>query len=79
MPAFNRQNWGEYITLLKAHGANVAVSDTLESIRKNHRNPLMHPEDTLDIHGAISLFSICQSMTEFLMEDLLSRKLLPAI
>jgi hypothetical protein len=38
----------------------------------------MHPEDTLDIHEAVSLFSICQSMIEALMEDLFSRKLLSA-
>jgi hypothetical protein len=78
MPALNRQNWGEYISLLKANNANVAVHDTLDSIRKNHRNPLMHPEDTLDMHEAVSLFCICQSMTESLMEDLFSRKLLSA-
>jgi hypothetical protein len=75
MPPLNRQNWGEYIKLLKANNASVAVSDTLESIRKNHRNPLMHPEDTLDIHEAVGLFGICQSMTESLVEDLLSKKL----
>ena len=76
MPPLNRQNWGEYIKLLGDSGASKAVVDTLRAIRDNHRNPLMHPEDVLTMHEAVSLFSICQSMTEALVNDLQDRRLI---
>lgn len=76
MPPLNRQNWGEYIELLKDNGAAKEVRDTLQAIKDNHRNPLMHPEDTLSLHEAVSLFSVCQSMTEALVRDLQKRKLI---
>jgi hypothetical protein len=50
--------------------------DTLHAIKDNHRNPLMHPEDVLTMHEAVSLFSICQSMIESLISDLEARELI---
>jgi hypothetical protein len=76
MPPLNRQNWGEYIKLLKDNGASPEVTDTLQSIKVNHRNPLMHPEDTLDLPEAVRLMSICQSMSEMLVVDLKKRDLI---
>jgi hypothetical protein len=46
MPPLNRQNWGQYLTLLKDNGAGREVTDHLHNIKDNYRNPLMHPEDT---------------------------------
>jgi hypothetical protein len=76
MPPLNRQNWGEYIKLLKDNGASPDVTDTLQSIKVNHRNPLMHPEDTLDLPQAVSLMAVCQSMSEILVGDLKKRGLI---
>lgn len=73
MPSLNRQNWGEYIKLLKDNGADPVVTDTLQTIKNNHRNPLMHPEDALDIWQAVSLFSLCQTMIEALIADMKKR------
>jgi hypothetical protein len=73
MPPLNRQNWGEYIRCLKDNGASKEVTDTLQGIKDNHRNPLMHPDDTLTQHEAVSLFSICQSMVEALIKDMDTR------
>jgi hypothetical protein len=73
MPPVNRLNWGEYIRLLKDNGASKEVTDTLQSIKDNHRNPLMHPEDTLDLPEAVTLLSLCQSMSEILVTDLKNR------
>ncbi len=75
MPPLNRQNWGEYIKLLKDYGASKETTDTLQAIKENHRNPLMHPEDNLDIPEALSLLSICQAMSELLVSDLKKRGL----
>jgi hypothetical protein len=73
MPPLNRQNWGEYIKLLKDNNASPEVTDTLQSIKVNHRNPLMHPEDTLDLPQAVTLMSLCQSMSEILVGDMKKR------
>ena len=73
MPPLNRNNWGEYIKLLKDNGADKKVTDHLQNIKDNYRNPLMHPEDTLELHEAASLFAVCQSMTESTVADMKKR------
>lgn len=75
MPPLNRQNWGEFLKLLKDNGANKEVTDALQNIKDNYRNPLMHPEDVLELRQAISLFSVCQGMIEMLVEDMKKRGL----
>ncbi len=77
MPPLNRQNWGEYIKLLKDNGATRPVTDNLQNIKDNYRNPLMHPDDTLELPEAVSLFSVCQGMTESLVADLRKRGFIP--
>jgi hypothetical protein len=60
----NRCNWGEYIQILRNGNAPKEVTDLLQIIKDNYRNPIMHPDDTLDIEQATSLFGICQSALE---------------
>ena len=69
LPPVNRQNWGEYISQLKQHQAAREVTDLLQNVKDNHRNPLMHPEDTLDEGEAIDLFSISQTTIAALIRD----------
>lgn len=76
MPPLNRQNWGEYLTLLKNNGAARDVTDHLHNMKDNYRNPLMHPEDSLEIDEAVSLFAVAQSMNEMLITDMLKRGLI---
>ncbi len=73
MPPLNRQNWGEYLKLLKDNGASRDVTDHLHNIKDNYRNPLMHPEDSLEIDEAVSLFGLAQSMNEMLVTDMKKR------
>ena len=75
MPPLNRQNWGEYLKLLKENGAGKDVTDHLYNIKDNYRNPLMHPEDTLGVDEAVSLFGVAQSMNEMLIADMKKRGL----
>jgi hypothetical protein len=72
----NRQNWGEYLLLLKTNGAGREVTDHLHNIKDNYRNPLMHPEDVLEIDEAVSLFGVAQSMNETLIADMKKEDLL---
>lgn len=76
MPPLNRQNWGEYLKLLGDNGASRDVTDHLHNIKDNYRNPLMHPEDTLEIDEAVSLFGVAQSMNEMLIADMKKRGLI---
>ena len=73
MPPLNRQNWGEYLKLLKDNGAAKEVTDNLHNIKDNYRNPLMHPEDILEMDEAVSLFGVAQSMNETLIADMKKR------
>jgi hypothetical protein len=76
MPPLNRQNWGEFLKLLIDNGAGREVTDHLHNIRVNYRNPLMHPEDSLEMDEAVSLFAVAQSMNEMLIADMLKRGLI---
>jgi hypothetical protein len=81
MPPINRQNWGEYIEQLrKANGdgktADKETIDHMQSLKDHHRNPLMHPRDTLTIPEAVSLFAIGQSTIEIIVADGLRRGIL---
>ena len=51
------RNWGAYITVLKRHNADASVIGYLDHMRTFYRNPIIHPEDTLDGNEAFSLFN----------------------
>lgn len=69
-PAPNRCNWGEYISLLRTATVPKQATDLLQMIKDNYRNPTIHPEDTVDLDSAISLFGICQSAIEVICRQI---------
>lgn len=71
------RNWGAYITVLKSAGVDLKITSMLDQIRDMHRNPLMHPEDSLDDDEAIELFDICKSAIQTIVRDMVKRKSLP--
>ena len=74
LPGIKNRNWGEYIFQLEGAGAHSDVTDVLK-ILKTKRNPLMHPQDDLEIDEAIGLLCICQSAIEALIDDVRTRSL----
>jgi hypothetical protein len=63
------RNWGAYVRNLNTHLKNNPTSRIdrklvvlIDQVREHHRNPVMHPEITLDSDEAQSLFSICQAI-----------------
>jgi hypothetical protein len=52
-----KRDWGTYIQTLKSAGADPKLLAVLDNIRTLDRNPLMHPEDWLDIDDAIAIFN----------------------
>jgi len=49
------------------------VTDILNNVRRNDRNPLMHPEDFLKMDDAISLFNLCLTALDRLIGDMEKR------
>jgi hypothetical protein len=74
LPKMNKRNWSEYITQLEAAGASADLID-LFRLLKAKRNPLMHPQDNLDIDEAINLFCISRAVTDALIDDIIAKKL----
>ena len=56
-----KRDWGHYIDVLKKNGTDPKLTTVLDDIRTLDRNPLMHPEDWLDIDDAVGIFSIAQT------------------
>jgi hypothetical protein len=74
LPPIKNRNWGEYILQLTNAGAGSDLIDVLK-VLKTKRNPLMHPQDVLELADAISLFCICQAGIEELVQDIRKRSL----
>lgn len=65
------RNWGAYVVALRSKdGVDEGVVAVLDQIRLLHRNPLLHPEDSLDEGEAIALFGIVHSATAALLKRL---------
>jgi hypothetical protein len=56
-----KRDWGFYIKTLADNGADAKLIAVLDNIRTLDRNPLMHPEDSLDIDEAVGIFNISQT------------------
>ncbi len=74
LPKLNQRNWGEYISQMSNAGASPNLIDLLK-ILKAKRNPLMHPQDNLEIDDAIGIFCICQNSLETLVADVRAKGL----
>jgi len=72
-PRPKQRDLGTYIRILRNLGAKDQAVDLMEEIRKHHRNPLMHPEDTLDVPQALAVFDLTKSAIIFLVQDMLAR------
>jgi hypothetical protein len=57
-----KRDWGHYIEVLKKAGAPSATTSVLENIKTQDRNPLMHPEQWLDVDQAINLLTLSRSL-----------------
>lgn len=61
LPKLKDRNWGTYIRILKAKGADPRVTGFLDHIRESYRNPISHPEQRLDPQEAQVLLGVCVS------------------
>lgn len=62
-------NWGAYIKALIAEGAAEKVTQFLDHIRAEYRNPISHPEENVELAEALDLFSAgCSSISQMSKE-----------
>jgi len=66
----SQRNWGQYTNLLRETDATEKVIATIDQIRTLHRNPLLHPEQTLEMPEAMSLWAICCSAIQAMVADI---------
>jgi hypothetical protein len=74
LPRVNQRSWSEYIRVLTEAKAHPDVIDLLK-VLKTKRNPLMHPNDNLEVNDAIGLLCLCQAGIETLMTDIRRRSM----
>lgn len=58
-----KRDWGSYIDILRRNNVDPKTLSILDNIRSLSRNPLMHPEERLDIDEAIEILNISHSAT----------------
>jgi hypothetical protein len=71
-------NWGDYVRILKLHGADGRVADSIHRLKETHRNPLIHPEVTLTMSEAIALLPICHSAIQACVADMERKAVVPS-
>jgi hypothetical protein len=52
------RNWGKYIEALVHAGADPKITENLDHIRAEYRNPVMHPNENVSADAAFTLFGI---------------------
>lgn len=68
-PRPKQQNMGVYLTQLEKLGkGKKAVRAHLQSIKDFHRNPLMHPEQSLDLEQALDLLAAIRSSIGYMLQ-----------
>jgi hypothetical protein len=77
-PKESQRNWGFYLKSLTDAGANPKVVAHLQQIKDLHRNPLIHPEISLGMGEAVSLWSICTSAIQAMVADMETKSATPA-
>ena len=74
VPKVKARNWGAYIKRLRERNADAKIITVLEQIKDTYRNPIVHPEDVLEMEDAIILFGMAGGVIVSMMKDIASRK-----
>lgn len=64
------KNWGQYIKVLEDGGVDKKITSVLFQIKEFHRNPIVHPDERLDVEAALSLVGITESALSMIVADL---------
>jgi len=67
------RNLGNYIKLLVASGVDKKITDLLQHIKDEYRNPAIHPGLFFGVDGAATQFALVQSVIQMIADDILDR------
>jgi hypothetical protein len=68
-----KRDLGHYVDLLREERAAKEATNLVDHLRANHRNPLMHPEDNLEITEALTVFDLTKGTIIYLIHDAQTR------
>jgi hypothetical protein len=71
-----KRDWGSYVEVLRQNQADASLIAVLDNMRSLERNPLMHPEDWLDIDDAIGIFTLSQTAVSRIVSDIKRKRAL---
>ena len=74
----SQRNWGKFIESLVTQKAPDVVTNHLTQLKNLHRNPLVHPEVTLTIPEANSLWAMCVSVIQAMVADMEKKLPIPS-
>jgi hypothetical protein len=78
-----KRNWANYIEALEKAGAEEKITVFLNHIRVEYRNPISHPDDTLELDEAFNLFGAALSVVGMTLKAIRQLKveaaLLPSV
>lgn len=72
-PKESQRNWAHYVDALKTAGAPETICNQLHQLRILHRNPLSHPDQTLEMADARVLWAMCESLILTMARDMGNR------
>ncbi len=68
------RSWGDYIRILRDAGADSKIAEYLDYIRKNHRNPILHPDAHLTKDESVALFNAATNAIVPMVQAALRKK-----
>ena len=70
----SQRNWGNYIKALAEKNANPKIIHHLSQMKDLHRNPLIHPEYTLNQVEALGLWGVSVSAIQAMVADMETKR-----
>jgi hypothetical protein len=64
------RNWAAYISLLERNGADKDILAFIDHVRTGYRNPILHPDETVDASQASILFGACISLVTLILREM---------
>jgi hypothetical protein len=68
------RNWGQYIQALQNAKAETKITTFLDHIREEYRNPISHPDESLELDEAFQLFGAAMSAIGQILKAILEIK-----
>lgn len=65
-----QRDWGAYIRELRAIPADTRITDRLDEIRRFERNPILHPENNVEIDRALPLFEMVGGVVVLMVDEI---------